>query len=249
MRQYHIDEKTKLFNRKYIQEYCVMRQTYRNLYYEKLCGGVSDTQRLRELEIALEIPTLVELREWAKLKAKKRPSSSWFGGWFSVSGTDDSGATAHALDEADRRRIQSIIEDSDSIMHSTNKPGVVRYLLEVKLPLFEIQLTNLLKFELHQTEVEFKSIPGSSSTLLKMSCNSLKMENLKHAKQIMSSNNAKSGKFFQFQFQTNPFDSDCKKVHALVNKNLNMDVYKDMDVYLTHPVNYKISHSHYILCI
>ena len=49
-----------------------MRQAYRNLYLQKLSNKTIDTDQLRDLEIKLAIPTLIELREWAKLKKPKR---------------------------------------------------------------------------------------------------------------------------------------------------------------------------------
>ena len=186
-----------------------MRQAYRNLYYDKLCNTPVDENRLKELEIKLDIPTLVELREWAKLKAKRKPSSSWLGGWFGGSARQESQEAV--IDQADRERLMEIIEDSQS--HATaHAPGAIRYTFKLTLPLFKIELRNLASFSLRHTEIELLSIPGSASNIINMSSKSLEMANMKHNRSIMESNEADDGHFFQFQFQTNPFDSDCKKI-------------------------------------
>ena len=90
-----------------------MRKAYRNLYLQKLANKSVDADELRDLEIHLAIPTLIELREWAKLKVQKKPSSSWLGGWFSASPNDPN--NENVFDEEDRRRLSAIIADSSDI--------------------------------------------------------------------------------------------------------------------------------------
>ena len=220
-------------------EYCVMRQAYRNLYYNKLCNSTVDESRLKELEIKLDIPTLVELREWAKLKAKKRPSSSWLGGWFSSSKVE---TEEDVVDESDRKRLMEVIEDSVN-KSATNPPGVIRYTFKISLPLFKLELTNLASFSLRTTELEILSIPGSHSNIINMSFKSLEMSNVKHDRSIMESNPNQDGKFFQFQFQTNPFDADCKRLadqlltlkSSGITFNYDNEVVRDIAAFFTVP--------------
>ena len=97
-----------------------MRQAYRNLYLQKLSNKTIDTAQLRDLEIKLAIPTLIELREWAKLKIQKKPSNSWLGGWFSSATSDQN--EENVFDEEDRRRLTAVIADSSDIK-SEHGPG------------------------------------------------------------------------------------------------------------------------------
>ena len=105
-----------------------MRQAYRNLYLQKLSNKTIDTAQLRDLEVKLAIPTLIELREWAKLKIQKKPSNSWLGGWFSSAASDQN--EENVFDEEDRRRLTAVIADSSDIKseHGPGKglPGEIR---------------------------------------------------------------------------------------------------------------------------
>ena len=60
--------------------------------------------------------------------------------------------------------------------------GFIRYALQLNLPLFKIELTNLASFALKKTEVELLSVPGSNSFITNMSFQALEMNNIKHNK-------------------------------------------------------------------
>ena len=159
-----------------------MRAKYRILYYDKLCNKTIDHDLLTELEIKLDISTLIELREWAKLKAKKKPNS-WFKGWFS---TGNETGSESVIDENDRKRLLDIIEHTESI-NCEDQPGTIRYKVHINLPLLKLELTDLAFFALENAKLQFSSIPGSRSNIIDLSFTSVELTNLKTSKKIMES--------------------------------------------------------------
>lgn len=105
--QHGIDQKVQLFSRQYIQEYCVNRISYRQIFESKIQDFNVDAAELDRLESCLDISTIIEIREAIKLKVRqtktKASNQGWFGGWFGSSGTADS--SSYEISNEDRERL------------------------------------------------------------------------------------------------------------------------------------------------
>ena len=106
--QYGIEQKVQLFNRQYIQNYCVNRAKYRKIFEAKLQDYTIDDGELARLETCLDISTIIEIREAIKLKVRqtkmKTSNSGWFGGWFGTGQSDES-QTGYEMSQEDRERL------------------------------------------------------------------------------------------------------------------------------------------------
>lgn len=105
--QHGIDQKVQLFSRQYIQNYCVNRSSYRQIFESKIQDFNIEQAELDRLETCLDISTIIEIREAIKLKVRqtktKANNQGWFGGWFGSNGTVDS--TSYEISNEDRERL------------------------------------------------------------------------------------------------------------------------------------------------
>ena len=108
--QHGIEQKVQLFNRAYIQTYCVNRASYRKIFEQKLQQHPTDHNELARLENVLDISTIIEIREAVKLIMRKTKVQSsnqgWFGGWFGDSSDSNNDRnSAYEISKEDRERL------------------------------------------------------------------------------------------------------------------------------------------------
>ena len=127
--QYDIDQKVELFNRQYIQKYCLWRSEYRKIYEKKLRNEHFSEQSLNQLESNLDISSLIEIREAVKLKMRQKPKSTgWFGGWFGGGSSNSLVEDDLEISQEDKKRLQQLVEDNENIVVSgVDKPGVTKH--------------------------------------------------------------------------------------------------------------------------
>ena len=207
--QYDIDQKVELFNRQYIQKYCLWRSEYRKLYEKKLKNEHFSEHSLNHLESNLDISSLIEIREAVKLKMRQKPKSAgWFGGWFG-GGSSTSVQDDLEISQEDKKRLQQLVEDNESIVvGGEDKPGITKHSLHISLPLLCIEADEYLSVQFHDSIINFNSIPGSKASSFELITQKFEIHNLQDPSELIitSQKKSESDVFFKMLFQINPFD-------------------------------------------
>ena len=170
-------------------EYCSQRKQYRLSYEAKLKGNetIANETVLQNLEIKLDLSTLIEIREAVKLKIRQKPTENtgWFSGWFGSSSTTDE---VIEISLEDKERLQSLIQNEYIISGSKNRPGVTKHSLNISMPLLSIECAELIAIEFHDSVIDFKSIPGSCSTSMELVTRNFEITNLRNkAEKVVTS--------------------------------------------------------------
>ena len=243
--QYDIDQKVELFNRQYIQKYCLWRSEYRKIYEKKLKNEHFSEQSLDHLESNLDISSLIEIREAVKLKMRQKPKSTgWFGGWFGGGSSTSMVDVQDDLEisQEDKRRLQQLVEDNENIVVSgVDRPGITKHSLHISLPLLCIEADEYLSVQFHDSIINYNSIPGSKASSFELVTQKFEVHNLQDTSELIitSQKKSESDVFFKMLFQINPFDprnmskiadQSIDVVSGGVDININHKLLKDVQM-------------------